>query len=141
MSDDARKRMGACTVCDREVFACDSRWKVGPLKGDIRSVGVPEPDTRKVTVVRASGHTTTWTVCGKCQVTPDLFPALHRKEMNALAAERACYDDHSDPLMDICYPFEADQHANRERTYKLFAFDIPIGVLCESLWMDSTRGS
>lgn len=135
MSDE-RKRVGACTVCDREVFACEARWKVGPLAGDIRTVGMPEEGVKRAWVVRASGRVTPWTLCASCDVTPDQVARIHHKEMAAFSIEQRCYEDHSDPMMDLCFPFDPKQHDQRDLAYRMFAFDIPIGVLFTAPWWE-----
>jgi len=121
-----RKLIGCCTVCDTPVFEVAARWTEGPMNGEIKQLGQPLEGARRMTVVRASGRQSNWTLCKDCEVTPEMMPELNRKEIAAMVLER-------DMVMETMA--QADR---REAMLRLFQFDIPIGVLGEMLWTEVT---
>ncbi len=116
-----RNLTGCCIACDAECFEVTRRWTDGPYKGEIKQVGQPLEGARRVTVVRASGRQTDWTVCGKCIILPEQMPALNKKELVAMAKER----DAIAPSPEI-----------NAKMLRLFEWDIPIGVLGEMPWTE-----
>ena len=124
MSD--RKLLGCCTVCDEPIFEVAARWTEGPMKGEIKQVVGPLPGARRLSIVRASGNQSNWSLCGDCTVTPENISALNRKEIRAMVKEREMAKD------------TMEQSERRDAMLRLFQFDIPIGVLGEKPWAEVT---
>jgi hypothetical protein len=118
------KRLGCCTVCDVEIFDVTVRWTEGPYKGEAKQLGRPKLGARRLTLVRASGSQSNWSLCKDCEVHPLDFPRLNRKELAAMAKERNVARD-TPAQMKI-----------REKMLRLFEFDVPIGVLGEVPWLE-----
>ncbi len=119
-----RKLIGCCTVCDAECFEVTARWTEGPYLGEIKGVGNSLEGARRLTIVRASGRQSNWTLCGECSVTPEAMPGLHRKEIAAMVKEYEVFKG-SDK-----------QREWRAKLLRLFEWDIPIGVLGEMPWTE-----
>lgn len=121
-----RKRIGCCTICDEPIFEVIARHTEGPYMGEIKQMGRPLPGARRLTMVRISGRTNYMSLCGKCRVTSDNLPELAKKEVAAMVYERNLAHD------------TMEQAENREKMLKLFAWDIPLGVLGETPWSEVT---
>lgn len=115
-----RNLIGCCIVCDAECFEVAAVWTDGPYRGEIKQIGQPLPGARRVTVVRASGRQTDWTVCGECILSPELMPVLNKKELGAMDKER-----------DVIGASEINT-----KMLRLFEWDIPVGVLGEMPWTE-----
>lgn len=122
MSD--RKLSGCCTVCDQPIFEVVARHADGPYQGEIKTVGLPIPGSRRVHIVRASGRQSYWSLCESCTIAPSDFPELNRKEIRAMIKERSYATD------------TMKQAEHREKMLRLFQWDIPIGVLGEKPWTE-----
>jgi hypothetical protein len=109
-----------------EIFKVASRYTDGPYKGEIKAVGAPLPGARRVRIVRASGRVSDWSLCKDCEVTPENIVDLNKKEVVAMVYERNVASD------------TLQQAEGRERMLRLFAFDIPLGVLGEMPWSEVT---
>jgi len=118
------KKLGCCTVCDVEIFEVVSRHIDGPYKGEAKQLGRSLPGARRVTIVRASGNQSNWSLCSDCELHPLDFPRLNRKEVAAMVKER-------NTAMDTPRQMEA-----REKMLSLFEFDVPVGVLGEIPWLE-----
>lgn len=101
-----------------------SRWMEGPYQGEIKELSHPLGGERRVTVVRASGRQTDWTVCGECKVGAEQMVVLNKKEINAMVKERDLATD------------TTEQAELREKMLRLFEWDIPLGVLGEMPWTE-----
>jgi len=121
---DEVKKLGCCTVCDEPIFEIIVRHVEGPFKGEPKQLGMPLPGARRLTVVRASGRQSNWSLCGECEVWPADFPRLNRKEVRAMVRERAIAHD------------TPEQAKGRDVMLKLFEWDIPLGILGEKPWLE-----
>ena len=80
------KRLGHCTLCEKQVFEMPEPGRVGaPLEG-----------ARRVTLTLIDGSQTDLTFCGDCEVGPKQMPDIHRAMLEAWAAEGG-----PDPLSQI----------------------------------------
>jgi hypothetical protein len=121
-----RKHIGCCTICDEPIFEVASRHTEGPSKGDIKQMGAPLPGARRLTLVRMSGRTSYCSLCKECEVTPENITVVAKKEVAAMVHERNFARD------------TMEQAEARERMLRLFAFDVPLGVLGETPWPEVT---
>jgi hypothetical protein len=121
-----RKYIGCCTLCDEPIFEVVSRHTEGSYKGEIKQVGAPLPGARRLTLVRMSGRTSFCSLCEKCEVTSENITVLAKKELAAMVYERRIAVD------------TMEQADNREKMLRLFAFDVPLGVLGEIPWSEVT---
>ncbi len=121
-----RKHTGCCTLCDEPIFEVSARHTGGPNKGEIKQMGGPLPGARRVTLVRMSGRTSYCSLCKECEVTPENIVVLTHKEVAAMVHERNFARD------------TMEQAENREKMLRLFAFDVPLGVLGETPWSEVT---
>ena len=121
-----RKHIGCCTLCDEPIFEIASRQTEGPYKGEAKQLGMPLPGARRLTLVRMSGRTSYCSLCETCEVTPENLPVLAKKEVAAMVYERNIAKD------------TMEQAENREKMLRLFAFDVPLGVLGEMPWSEVT---
>jgi predicted secreted Zn-dependent protease len=121
-----RKRVGCCTLCDEPIFEVAARHTEGPSKGEIKQMGGPLPGARRVTLVRMSGRTSYCSLCKECEVTSANIVVVTQKEVAAMVHERNFARD------------TMEQAENRERMLRLFAFDVPLGVLGETPWSEVT---
>lgn len=96
----------------------------GPYLGEIKQLGQPLPGVRRLTVVRASGRQTDWTVCAECSLEPEDMPGLNRKEIAAMVKERDIATD------------TTDQADIRAKMLRLFEWDVPVGLLGEMPWTE-----
>jgi len=120
------KHLGCCTKCDEPCFEIVKRWTEGPYQGEIKEVGRPLPFVRRAMIVRASGSQSFWTLCPHCQIEPKDMPRLNRKEIAAMVKEEAHGRGTRTP----------EQQELREKMIRLFAWDIPVGVLGEQPWAE-----
>jgi len=118
-----RKRLGFCTKCDEPIFEFMAKYTEGPRAGEPRQIGMPLPGVRRLTIVRASGHLSNWSVCKTCQVGAEDMVELNKREVLAMAMERS---EATSPA----------SFARRDTMLKLFAFDIPLGVLKDTPWSE-----
>ena len=119
-----RKHIGCCTLCDKPIFEVAARHTEGPSKGEIKQMGGPLSGVRRLTLVRMSGRTSYCSLCEKCEVTSENITVLAKKEVAAMVHERNFARD------------TMEQAENREKMLRLFAFDVPLGVLGETLWSE-----
>lgn len=72
---EGTKRIGACTLCDEDVFDCRARWESAEnlkaparayLAGQMKSVGAPKAGATRVTFLLASGEIADMTFCDAC---------------------------------------------------------------------------
>ena len=73
------KRLGCCTLCDREVFEVVRRYTEGEVAGWPKQVGAPHAEARRVWLVFADGTIGAATLCGECAVTPETLPQVLRR--------------------------------------------------------------
>ena len=113
-----RKLLACCTVCDEPCFVLMGKHTEGLFKGEMRDAGPPLQGSRRAIMLRMSGNTSWWTLCGTCEITPDMLPALNKKEVRAMVKERKIT---LDPRLS----------ANMIR---LFHYDVPIAMLTSRSW-------
>lgn len=129
-----RKRRGACTLCDREIFDIVERFAVGALDGEPRKVGRPHDDACRVTLLLADGSHCDVTFCATCvpEVGPATLPTIWRKTMGAFAHERENYTALS-PQQQAPTP---EQAAKVEADLIRLRANVPLGVLRVETWAD-----
>ena len=120
----------ACVVCNTEMAESVERWApdfaIQELRGAIRTQGPYKQETRQACVLLAwSGHTTTLTLCGSCELTPENLPQVWREciELQALTLN---------PHARIAMGHKAlseDQYRKIEASLLLISADRPLGVL------------
>lgn len=127
------KRLGACTLCDREVFEVIARHKEGEVAGWPARLGSPFPEARRATLLFASGTTGEVTLCGECQITPETLPQVHHQIRRLWAFEGT-----NGKREQLKGRTQSVAEQWRMGAWQLGAYDdIPLGQLCEERWSEA----
>ena len=119
-----------CAACDEEIWEPTSRWREGPLKGEIGSAVRPLPGSKIVTIVRVlSGNQSDITLCKNCELTEDNVAQVWRKILERDALERdEGFRRALQPMLNRPPPTAAEADW-REKMKRLEQMDMPIMVL------------
>jgi hypothetical protein len=121
---DEIKKLACCMVCDEPIFEVAARHMEGPLRGEVKQVGMSLPGVRRVYIVRISGSHSYWSLCPTCEIEPAMMPRLAKKELRAMVREKQV-SKHSPKQVE-----------DTEKMLCLLEYDIPLGVLGEKPWSE-----
>jgi len=107
------KQDAACSVCDTPLFTPIERpgtsiVDLSPING-----------ARRCNVLLLSGNTTHFSLCGSCELTPDIWPAVWEKAKRRMAQQ--------------C---ESNPQPSHKKMLWLFNQEIPLGVLASRQWSE-----
>lgn len=126
------KRLGCCTLCDKEVWDVTARFVDSELSGRPRSVSQPHESARRVWLLFANGNHGYVTLCDDCQATHETLPEIHAQIRRAWAFEGTNGKREQAGEKPLTERQQWIQGA-----WQLGEVDnIPIGVLCEERWTD-----
>lgn len=79
------KRLGSCSICDKEIYEITLRYTTPPLERIPRKLGKPTNDAWKVEFVLRDGSTMSLSFCEDCKkkLTEAQYPALWKKVMES----------------------------------------------------------
>ncbi len=127
------KRLGCCTLCDKEVFEIKERFTGGDVDGLAKTLGRPYEEARRITLVLIDGKHMALTFCGDCEVMPETLPEIHRKARLAWAFEatNATREQLKGEPLDLAGQWRYGAHQILQTNI------IPIGVLHEESWLSA----
>lgn len=131
--NDGYRKAGSCVLCDKEVFTVLTRWPSdhATRANEPRRFGKPIHGAKRVTLVLAwSGNLADVTLCGDCEITPENLPILWEKIIRTHVRDRDDFYRTSIGLL----PLDSRQRELMEKTHRVMAVDVPIGVLSVQDW-------
>ena len=83
------KKLGCCTVCDKEIYEISLRYTQPPLERFPRKLGIPKEDAWKVEFILRDGSTMSLSFCEACKnnLTTGQFPSLWNRVLESWVFE------------------------------------------------------
>jgi len=83
------KKMGCCSICDKEIYEIILRYTQPPLERFPRKLGLPKDDAWKVEFALKDGSTMSLSFCEECKnkLTTKQFPVLWNRVLESWVFE------------------------------------------------------
>ncbi len=121
MPDLTPKRAGYCSVCDNPIIEMDSRY----VDGKESKFGKIKPGSKRTTLVLYGGSLMDWSLCAKCDLTPENVPLTWRRMLMALALETNPIWREGKGLK----PYTEQQRRAKDEQIKRTLVNVPMGIL------------
>ncbi len=130
---DDVKMVGACTVCDASVFEILTVFPDGhSLAGENRSIGRPNDNAVRVSLVLTDGSTIDLTACEGCvEELENTLPAVWLKCLNTFK-----HEDRTRVERGV-QSFTGDQRQTHVDMLTRLALEIPLGIMNIRKWTDA----
>jgi hypothetical protein len=141
MPEITPKKMGCCSLCDALLFEVERRWTDGPMEGEVREFGKPLDGVKRSTVVLQSGVRADFSLCARCELTPENLSLVWRRGLLAMAKEISVeWRTKQAKARGRGLNYTPEHQAACQKMLEDMQKDPPVGVLFTQTWAEIADG-